>query len=152
MVQMGDGVSVERCVQNLNNVTVGDYTLTLAWVYLFILILRSIFTVSFSSISNIWLGNVYVDRNASFLNILTIKNILHVALFGGLIRLMITICSCNFRRHIFLFYWFYVLSAIYMGRGTWRNYFTRMVEHNKVFLYMLVIKIKDIIESTEKLF
>lgn len=30
MVQMGDGVSVERCVQNLNNVTVGDYTLTLA--------------------------------------------------------------------------------------------------------------------------
>lgn len=32
MVQMGDGVSVERCVQNLNNVTVGDYTLTLASV------------------------------------------------------------------------------------------------------------------------
>ncbi|XP_063390275.1 heterogeneous nuclear ribonucleoprotein L isoform X3 [Cydia fagiglandana] len=31
MVQMGDGVSVERCVQNLNNVTVGDYTLTLAF-------------------------------------------------------------------------------------------------------------------------
>ncbi|XP_045781070.1 heterogeneous nuclear ribonucleoprotein L isoform X2 [Maniola jurtina] len=31
MVQMGDAVSVERCVQNLNNVTVGDYTLTLAF-------------------------------------------------------------------------------------------------------------------------
>ncbi|CAH0718383.1 unnamed protein product, partial [Brenthis ino] len=31
MVQMGDSVSVERCVQNLNNVTVGDYTLTLAF-------------------------------------------------------------------------------------------------------------------------
>lgn len=31
MVQMGDGLSVERCVQNLNNVTVGDYTLTLAF-------------------------------------------------------------------------------------------------------------------------
>ncbi|XP_045540602.1 heterogeneous nuclear ribonucleoprotein L isoform X2 [Papilio machaon] len=31
MVQMGDGVSVERCVQNLNNVTVGEYTLTLAF-------------------------------------------------------------------------------------------------------------------------
>ncbi|CAF4888479.1 unnamed protein product [Pieris macdunnoughi] len=31
MVQMGDPVSVERCVQNLNNVTVGDYTLTLAF-------------------------------------------------------------------------------------------------------------------------
>ncbi|XP_050675661.1 heterogeneous nuclear ribonucleoprotein L isoform X5 [Leptidea sinapis] len=31
MVQMGDGPSVERCVQNLNNVTVGDYTLTLAF-------------------------------------------------------------------------------------------------------------------------
>lgn len=31
MVQMGDAVSVERCVQNLKNVTVGDYTLTLAF-------------------------------------------------------------------------------------------------------------------------
>ncbi|CAH2061755.1 unnamed protein product, partial [Iphiclides podalirius] len=31
MVQMGDAVSVERCVQNLNNVTVGEYTLTLAF-------------------------------------------------------------------------------------------------------------------------
>ncbi|XP_026317969.1 heterogeneous nuclear ribonucleoprotein L isoform X2 [Hyposmocoma kahamanoa] len=31
MVQMGDAASVERCVQNLNNVTVGDYTLTLAF-------------------------------------------------------------------------------------------------------------------------
>lgn len=31
MVQMGDGVSVERCVQNLNNSAVGDNTLILAY-------------------------------------------------------------------------------------------------------------------------
>ncbi|XP_077283489.1 heterogeneous nuclear ribonucleoprotein L-like isoform X2 [Arctopsyche grandis] len=31
MVQMGDSLSVERCVQNLNNVTVNDHTMTLAF-------------------------------------------------------------------------------------------------------------------------
>lgn len=31
MVQMGDTLSVERCVQNLNNVSVGDHALTLAF-------------------------------------------------------------------------------------------------------------------------
>lgn len=32
MVQMGDRSSVERCVQNLNNVTVNDHTMTFAYV------------------------------------------------------------------------------------------------------------------------